>query len=687
MSDNHKDWIDIPDLAKKLQLRAENILSKWFPNGKKHGNEILVGSLSGESGQSLRINLDTGLWGDFSNSTDRGGDLVSLYAAIKKITNVAAAHVLADEFNIRPKKERALKTNGNGNGSNVIGIYDPFQDKQFGAPTARWTYYKNDRPYFHVCRYDYQRGDEKRSKTYRQVSQRDDGIWVVGFKAAGITKPYPLFSDKITTDTVLIVEGEKACVAARKVCPYDVVTWPCGVANVKNADWSEIYGKKIIIWPDNDKPGWEAARAIQAILKEHCPEINLVDTSNWLDKYDAFDFVQDKKLWNEIKFRKHQELALVINGRGEPRVNEHNVKLVIESNYNGRIWYDEFRCKKMFDNRPVTDWDYFTLLSYFQGELEVHQMTKYVIESGVKSHCTEHRKNPVKEYFENLEWDGQARIKNFMHQAYGTPLTAYSTEASKNFFLALMARVLTPGCKFDQMLVLEGKQGIRKSTSLRELVGAEFYWDCSEPMGSKDFLRGLKGKMIIELSELNSIVKTDNEMVKKTLSCEVDEYVEKYQTENVIIPRTCVFVGTTNESEYLKDVTGNRRFWPIKVTKEVDIEYVKANREQLFAEAVYRLKSGETYWEFKEEESQKEVIQEQEDRLVIDDWVEEISKIINMNQGSEFQMSYIFDKLGLSPDRRTVRESHRAARCLKSLGFKRITKRDGDVTRKVWVKD
>jgi len=81
------DWIDIPDLAKKLQPRAENLLKQWFPNGKIHNNEFLVGSLGGESGQSLRINMDTGLWADFANNTDRGGDLVSLYASMKKITN------------------------------------------------------------------------------------------------------------------------------------------------------------------------------------------------------------------------------------------------------------------------------------------------------------------------------------------------------------------------------------------------------------------------------------------------------------------------------------------------------------------------------------------------------------------------------------------------------------------------
>lgn len=687
--EENKEWIDIPDLAKKLQVRAENILKDWFPNGKKLGNEFLVGSLNGESGQSLRINIETGKWADFSNTTDRGGDLVSLYAAKNKITNVSAAKVLSDEFGIRVKREKKLNGNGHENGSNVVGIYDPFADKKWGAPTGRWTYYKDGKPYFHVCRYERVTDDGKKSKTYRQLVQREDGVWIVGLKSAGITKPYPIFSDKIETDTVLIVEGEKACVAARGFCPHNVVTWFGGVANVKNADWSPVYGKKIIIWPDNDGPGHEASQQIKTILKEHCSDIRIVETSKFEDKWDAYDFAQAKKLWTEITFQKHGALDLSLNSRGDPYINEHNVDLILshEETYRGNIWYDEFRQKRMIKDKAFRDEDYSEIVVFFQRKMNMHGMSSNIVHGGVKFHCHKNRKNPVKEYYQDLDkkWDGKPRIKYFMSEAYGAKNSSYNQEVSKNFFLAMIARILTPGCKFDHMIVLEGHQGYKKSTSLKELVGEEFYWDCAEPMGSKDFLRGLKGKIIVELSELNSILKSDVDMVKKTLSCSVDEYIEKYQIENVVIPRTCVFVGTTNENEYLMDATGNRRFWPVKIEKEVDLEYIKANREQLFAEASYRLKNGETYWEFKEEESKKEVVREQQERLVQDEWMEVISEVVALT--TEVSMSRIFEKLNIPPEKANSRESHRVGRCLKMLGFKRITKRDGDKTKRVWVKD
>lgn len=690
-------WLDIADLAGKLQLRAESILKGWFPNGKKLGNEFLVGSLSGETGQSLRINLDTGMWNDFAIAGDSGGDLVSLYAAMKKITQLSSAKLLADEFNIRTKTERIKKKEPNGNGAhtngndNVVSIYDPFQDPTWGRPTNRWTYYKDNKPYFHVCRYERHLDEGKRLKSFKQLTQREDGVWVVGLKASGIRAPYPLFSDKIETDTVLVVEGEKTCVAARKVAPHDVVTWFGGTKNVKRADWSPVYGKNIIIWPDNDGPGWTAAEDLKKILAEHCPSVRMVDTSKFAAKYDAYDFLEEGRLWNEITFQKHGGLSLSLNARGDPHINESNVSLVLSEKYAGRIWYDDFRQKKMLDDRPFREGDYSHLLIYFQRTLNMHGMTQNIVHGGIKFHCEENRRNPVKEYFQDLDakWDGTPRVKYYVSDVYGAPRSSYAMEVSRNFFLAMIARILNPGCKFDHMIILEGKQGIKKSLSLKALAGEEFYWDCSESMESKDFVRGLKGKMIVELSEMNSVLRADTDMVKKTLSCCIDEYVEKYETENKIQPRTCVFVGTTNESDYLKDTTGNRRFWPIKVEKEADLDYIKRNREQLFAEAVYRYKQGETYWEFKEEESKKEVAEQQENRMIVDEWTDAIGNITSsLSAGiTELTVAYVLEKLNFPIERVTRREQIRVGQCLRSLGYKNVVKREGDRTRRIWVKE
>ncbi len=512
-------WIDIGDIADKLQPRAESILKDWFPNGKRLGNEFLIGSLNGEAGQSLRVNIETGMWMDFASPSDKGGDLVSLYAAKEHITNVAAAKLLADNFDIRVKKERKTNGNGHANGeSNVVGIYDPFQDPRWGAPTEKYTYYKDGKPYFFVCRYEKLMDDGKKLKSFKQLTLREDGVWVIGLKASGIGAPYPLFSDKTETDTILVVEGEKACVAARKISPFDVVTWFGGTKNVLRADWSSVYGKNIIIWPDNDGPGHEAASKLKSSLKEHCKDIRIVDTSKFEDKFDAHDFVETKKLWTDISFQKHGTLDLSLNARGDPYVNEHNVDLVLahSEEYGGKLWFDEFRQKRMFGERPLRDPDYLGALVYFQRKMNMHTMGKTAIQDGVKFHCEQNRRNPVKEYYQDLDkkWDGEPRIKYFMSEVYGAQKTSYTYEVSKNFFLSIVARILNPGCKFDSMIILEGKQGLKKSMSIKELAGEEFYWDCSYSMESLDFVRGLKGKMIIELSEMNSILRADTDMVK-----------------------------------------------------------------------------------------------------------------------------------------------------------------------------
>lgn len=635
--------------------------------------------------------METGLWADFANTTDRGGDLVSLYAAKEQITQSEAAKILSDKSDIRVKKEKI--SNGNGHDSNVVGIYDPFRDPRWGAPTEKYIYYKDGKPYFHVCRYEAAGPNGKRKKSFKQLTQRDDGVWLVGLKSAGITKPYPLFSDKTETDTILIVEGERTCISARKIAPCDVVTWFGGVANVKNANWSEIYGKSIIIWPDNDGPGHQAANDLKNILKEHCKEIRIVDTSKFELKEDAHDFVAKGRAWNDLTFQKHGGLDLSLNARGDPHTNENNVDIILSNSekYSGQIWYDEFRQKRMLKDKPFTDHDYLKVLVHFQRDLGMHGATQNIVHGGVKFHSEQNKRNPVREYYENLDqkWDGTVRVKYFMNDVYGAAKTAYAQEVSRNFFLAMVARILNPGCKFDHMIILEGNQGIKKSTSLMELVGQEFYWDCGESMDSKDFVRGLKGKIIVELSELKSIFRSDVEMVKKTLSCCVDEFVEKYEIENKVQPRTCVFVGTTNDDEYLRDFTGNRRFWPIRTGKQdADIDYIRNNREQLFAEAVYRYKAGETYWEFKEEESKKEAIVEQENRLIHDEWMEPISDILASPAASsrgEITIFYILDKLNIPRERATRREQMRAGQCLRALGYKSTVKREGKQTKRIWT--
>lgn len=203
-----------------------------------------------------------------------------------------------------------------------------------------------------------------------------------------------------------------------------------------------------------------------------------------------------------------------------------------------------------------------------------------------------HRKriHPVREWLDGLKWDGVPRINTWIRDyCQGTAKEPYLTEASRKFLLALVKRVFEPGCQWDYVLVLEGTQGRLKSTAARTLVGDKWFMDNLPDLKDKDSMLNLQGKWLIELGELASVKRTDFNQVKAYLVRRTDTVRPHYGRLVSDVPRQSVFIGTVNEGQYLKDPTGNRRYWPVKVGL-CDVKGLSAVRDQLFAEAmsVYR---------------------------------------------------------------------------------------------------
>ena len=204
--------------------------------------------------------------------------------------------------------------------------------------------------------------------------------------------------------------------------------------------------------------------------------------------------------------------------------------------------------------------------------------------------------HPVREYLNGLVWDGKERLDTMFIDLMGADDTAFVRTATRKWMCGAVARVMVPGIKFDQAIVLNSKQqGLGKS-SFSRILSRGWYSDSAVNMNDKDGYAVLHGNWIIELAELASTKRSDVETVKTFLSKCEDTYRPAYARRVATFPRQCVFYGTTNEQEYLKDRTGNRRFWTITVDHLMDQQELENVADQLWAEAVVRWRQGEQLW-------------------------------------------------------------------------------------------
>ena len=230
----------------------------------------------------------------------------------------------------------------------------------------------------------------------------------------------------------------------------------------------------------------------------------------------------------------------------------------------------------------------------------------------------------VLDYLDGLHWDGEPRIETLLVKSIGAEPTPYVLAALRCFLIGSVVRVYEPGCKMDTMLVLEGRQGARKSTWVRELYGEPNFTDDMPDLGTKDAAITAGGSAwCIELAELSAMGKREVEQVKAFITRRVDNFRPPYGRRNVKRPRHCVLVGTTNATDdWMRDETGGRRYWPIRCG-EIDLDLLKENRDQIWAEAValYRLGPDEGgAWWFTDKATQEEAREQQDARTATDPW-------------------------------------------------------------------
>ena len=272
---------------------------------------------------------------------------------------------------------------------------------------------------------------------------------------------------------------------------------------------------------------------------------------------------------------------------------------------------------------PLKDTDDLALGDYLCSTYKLKPASRASLSEAIETVADQRRYHPVKDWLQDQAHDGTPRLDKWLIHVLGMKVDAlkpgrrrYLELMGRYLLIGLVARVMEPGCKFDYSPVFEGLPGVGKSTFVKALVGAEFFSDTHFDIGNgKDGFEQLEGLWGYELSELTALRKADSEQVKQFFSSTVDRFRGAYGKYVQAHPRQCVIFCSTNKKQYLYDLTGNRRFWPVWIDQPIKLDWLQRKRGQLFAEALAAYRAGERYAPSREDE-EKYFLPEQKLRLV-----------------------------------------------------------------------
>jgi len=338
-----------------------------------------------------------------------------------------------------------------------------------------------------------------------------------------------------------------------------------------------------------------------------------------------FEEIQDEPWVDELE----------LNEKGNFKSSLTNISLILENDpqLKGAIAYNEFRdelvrkadtpwceCKNPINGDPWRNEDDVHVKKLLEVTYSVspgiNKFSDSVSLAGYKN-----RFHPIRDYLNSLDWDGEPRLDSLLTRYLGVIDNPYTSAVSRKTLCAAVARVFEPGIKFDFVLILEGKQGKGKSSFIKTL-GKHWYGDNISSFNGKEAVEGMQGVWIMELSELQAFGKADIEKIKSFISRTEDRIRPAYARRVETFQRRCIFIGTTNDTEYLKDETGNRRYWPVRCEiKKIYISALEKEVDQLWAEAVVLWRKGEKLYLDKTEQEVL-AVEEQSSRYADDVWKE-----------------------------------------------------------------
>jgi predicted P-loop ATPase len=379
------------------------------------------------------------------------------------------------------------------------------------------------------------------------------------------------------------------------------------------------------------------------------------------------------------------QLLLNLNGTVKPVLANAITALRNAPEWAGVLTFNEFSSDVVLQKAPPwldgnssasTDWvsndDILaTNWLHHQGIFVSSEVTGQAVEAVARDRSF----HPVQTYLKSLEWDGLHRLRTWLQDYLGVEPSPYAAAVGSRWMISAVARVFEPGCKADCCLILEGEQGIKKSTALRTLAEPWFTDEIAD-LGSKDAALQTRGVWVIEIAELDSLSRAEVGKIKAFMSRSTDRFRPPYGKRPIQSPRQCIFAGSVNHGTYLRDETGGRRFWPVNCPAPViDIDGLAAVKDQLWAEATSLYFDGKPWW-LDSVELNREASREQEERYEGDPWDE---LIMEWAEGRESVS--IADVLSLCLEKKvdlwTQWDRSRVARCLRANGWIRFNARSG----------
>ena len=378
--------------------------------------------------------------------------------------------------------------------------------------------------------------------------------------------------------------------------------------------------------------------------------------------------------------------GLRLDKNDKPVASTHNIFTIFteDNNLKRVIRFDNFTKNIVIaENKIGISSGYFTdaaeaEISYYVSKKYDVEINSRVFKNALIAAARKYSFHKLQNILDKLRgtWDKQMRLNSWIKNTY-LPKDDVSEEylalIGKNFLIGAIARAMKPGCQMDSLLILEGAQGIGKSTSVKSL----FYGlvnDTPLNIGDKDSVMALSGHWCVEIPELQGFSQTEDTKLKSFFATREDKIRLPYGRSVESFPRQNVFIGTTNQTEYFKDHTGNRRYWPVYCTT-VNFKYIEENRDQLFAEALYRFEHGEVWWPSTASENDLLKV-EQDKRMRIDPWLYLIEQFLcdrtfEWVQGNEI----ITDCIGKQPQVIQKADQMRVGAIMQALGWEKKVKR------------